>query len=353
MDVVKNFRLLDTLNLRSTDRPPIWIMRQAGRYLPEYRKIRNQAKSFMAMCKNPELACEITLLPIKRFSLDAAIIFSDILTIPEAMGQDLQFIENKGPVFSQPINNYNDLQQLSNHPLENLSYVTDAIKLVKQELNNNLPLIGFTGSPFTIASYMVEGQSSKDFSKIKRMRYRDPTLLHNLLQTLTTHIISFAKQQITAGINTFMLFDSWGGILGKEDYLEYSLFYMQQIVHELKKSFPNIPIIIFTKNGGKHLNHIAATGCNAIGIDWTIDLKDAKNTVGNKVALQGNLDPAVLYADVATIKQAATKILDQFGNQPGHIFNLGHGINPNTPIDSVYALIDAIHEHPYSSTLEV
>jgi uroporphyrinogen decarboxylase len=344
-EVIEKHRLIRALYREPIDRTPVWIMRQAGRYLPEYRAVRKKAKDFLTLCKTPELACEVTLQPIQRFPLDAAIIFSDILTIPDAYGLGLSFLEGEGPCFQRPIQTLADIKNLpSIDPETELRYVMDAIRTTKQALGNKIPLIGFAGSPWTIATYMVEGKSSKSFSEIKKLMYREPASLHQLLQHLCKSITDYLNAQIAAGADVVMLFDTWGGVLSKTDYLEFSLHYMSQIVKNLhNKSKGKIPVILFTKNNGQHLLDIALSGCDAIGLDWGADLKAARETVGHKIALQGNLDPSVLYADPKRIERETERVLMQFGLGSGHIFNLGHGIHPDINPEHVAVMIDAVH----------
>jgi uroporphyrinogen decarboxylase len=344
-------RLIRALKRLPVDRTPIWIMRQAGRYLPEYRAVRKKAGDFLTLCKTPELAAEVTLQPIKRYPLDAAIIFSDILTIPDALGLGLHFKTGEGPHFLRPIRTESAVQALPIiDPERDLSYVMEAIRLVKADLANKIPLIGFAGSPWTVATYMVEGQSSKQFAIIKKMRYQNPKLLHQLLTHLTHITIDYLKAQIAAGADVIMLFDTWGGVLGTSDYLEFSLHYMREIVAAVKKSSPNqeeIPVILFTKNGGKYLSQIADTGCHGIGLDWTADILLACEQIGDRVALQGNLDPAILYADAKTIENEVAKVLQAFGGGEGHIFNLGHGIHADIDPQKVTILCESVHSLSY------
>lgn len=345
--LLQNDRLIKALLRQPVDKTPVWIMRQAGRYLPEYREVRQQAGSFMRLCKTPELACQVTLQPLQRFDLDAAILFSDILTIPDAMGLGLHFIEGEGPRFEKTIHSRSDIQNLPiPDPETELGYVIDAVRLIKQELAGRCPLIGFAGSPWTIACYMLEGGSSQSFSKIKSLLYNDPLMLHLLLDKLTHAISDYLNAQIQAGADAIMLFDTWGGNLTTSAYNEFSLLTMQRIVQSLKKERQGqrIPVIIFTKNGNLWLEKIADSGCDAIGVDWTIDLSEARRRVGNKVALQGNLDPAVLYASPDVIREQVNFVLNQFGDGPGHVFNLGHGITPDIPPEHVKVLVDAVHE---------
>ncbi len=339
-----NNRFLKALQCEPVDRTPVWLMRQAGRYLPEYRDLRKQVPNFLDFCKTPDLACAATLQPLARFDLDAAIIFSDILTIPDAMGLDLNFVDGVGPVFNDPIRSDNDLKRLQNiDPNIELQYVMDAIKITSKELIGKQPLIGFSGSPWTLAAYMVEGSGSKTFSVIKGMLYSNPKLLHKLLDILTDNVISYLKAQIDAGAEALMVFDTWGGVLTPECYRHFSLQYMAQIVAGVKK-YSKCPIILFSKNTPHSLTHIASSGCDAISIDWTIDIGDARSQISNNIALQGNLDPCVLYADPATIKSEVQKILNKYGDRPGHIFNLGHGIYPDIDPSNVQCMIDAVRE---------
>ncbi len=336
-------RFLRALRREYVDRTPIWLMRQAGRYLPEYRRIRAQAGNFLNLVKTPELACEVTLQPLKRFPLDAAIIFSDILTIPDAMGLGLHFVENEGPRFERPLRFREDILALKLPEVETqLRYVMEAIRLTRRELADKVPLIGFSGSPWTLATYMIEGGSSKHFGLIKRWLYTDPESIHHLLRLLTQAVADYLAAQIKAGAQVVMLFDTWGGILTQRDYRDCSLDYMTQVIHRLRKQFSAVPIILFTKNGGQWLEFMAISGCDAIGLDWTTDLRAARIRVDGKVALQGNMDPALLYASPQRIQQEVREILDRFGPGPGHIFNLGHGVLPDTPPEHVAALVEAV-----------
>ena len=347
LPLLKNDRLIKTLLRQPTDTTPVWIMRQAGRYLPEYRATRKQAGSFLDLCKNQELACEVTLQPLRRFALDAAIIFSDILTIPDAMGLGLYFVEGEGPKFERPVRNAADISRLgAPDPAESLRYVTDAVSLVRQELDGKVPLIGFSGSPWTLSTYMVEGGSSKEYRYIKGMMYENPAALHQLLNTLTQAVTAYLNAQIEAGAQAVMIFDTWGGVLTPQTYHDFSLNYMQQIVAGLHRQHQGekIPVTLFTKGGAQWLEDMADTGCDALGLDWTIDIDAARARVGDRVALQGNLDPCVLYADPDSIRAKAREIITRFGNHPGHVFNLGHGIHPAINPDHLGALIDAVHE---------
>jgi uroporphyrinogen decarboxylase len=347
MPKLKNDRLLRALLRKPVDVTPVWIMRQAGRYLPEYRQVRQRAGDFMTLCKTPELACEVTLQPINRFPLDAAILFSDILTIPDAMGLGLSLVESKGPRFARTVRSRADIDRLSvPDPETQLRYVMDAIRLIVRELGGRVPLIGFAGSPWTIGTYMIEGGSSKEFNIAKGMLYDDPAALHKLLAVLAESITQYLNAQIAAGVRAVMIFDSWGGALSETAYREFSLAYMQRIVAGLhrQQESQRIPVILFSKGGGLWLDAIAASGCDAIGVDWTIDLARARQQVGDRAALQGNMDPAVLYANAAAIRREAARILAAFGHGSGHVFNLGHGIHPDIDPERVAVLVDAVHE---------
>jgi uroporphyrinogen decarboxylase len=348
MSALKNQRLIKALQRQPVDKTPVWIMRQAGRYLPEYRKIRQQAGSFMNLCRNPELACEVTLQPLRRFDLDAAIIFCDILVVAEAMGLDLEFVAGEGPKFNNPIQSEKDIAALKQpEPRQDLNYVAEAIQLTQQELQGNVPLIGFCGSPWTLACYMIEGGGSKTFSKIKGLMYRNPKALHNLLEKITQATLAYLTMQIEAGVNAVMIFDTWGGVLSPTTYEAFSLDYMNKIVNQLPLQQANgsVPTTLFTKNGGLWLDKLATANCQGIGLDWTINLTSAKKQLGNQFALQGNLDPCVLYADEAVIRSEVKRVLNEFGTGPGHVFNLGHGIYPDVDPDKVAILVDAVHEY--------
>jgi uroporphyrinogen decarboxylase len=345
----KNDRLLRAIQRQPVDATPIWIMRQAGRYLPEYRATRARAGSFMRLCKTPELAAEVTLQPIQRFPLDAAIIFSDILTIPDAMGLGLEFIEGQGPMFAQPLRTAKAIEALPVPDLANLEYVYHAIRLVQHELAGNIPLIGFCGSPWTLAAYMLEGKSQPGFPAIQHMRQTEPALLHTLLATLANAVRAHLAAQVQAGVNVVMLFDTWGGLLATPDYTEFSLRYIKQIITDLQHSlvYTNtaaVPVILFTKGGCCWLEQMVDTGCNMIGVDWEVSLQAARARVGAQVALQGNMHPAVLLSTPDVIRQQAAEVLTSFGAGPGHVFNLGHGITPEVPPEHVAVLVDAVHE---------
>jgi len=342
-----NDRLLRALRRQPVDQTPVWIMRQAGRYLPEYRATRQQAGDFLTLCKTPELACEVTLQPLRRFDLDAAIIFSDILTIPEAMGLGLSIEEGTGPVFERPLRDTAAIDALPvPDPEAETGYVMDAIRLTRRELDGRVPLIGFAGSPWTLATYMVEGRSSKEFSRIKTLMFSEPRAMHRLLQTLADAVTAYLNAQIAAGAQAVQIFDTWGGVLSPRDYRAFSLAYMQRIVEGLEREADGapVPVILFTKGGGGWLEDIAATGCDAVGLDWTLEIGAARRRVGDRVALQGNLDPNVLYAPPEHIRAAAASVLESFGSGPGHVFNLGHGIHPAVDPGRVAVLVDAVHE---------
>lgn len=344
---LRNDTLIRALLRQPTAYTPVWLMRQAGRYLPEYNETRERAGNFLALCKNPALATEVTLQPLARFSLDAAIVFSDILTIPDAMGLGLHFAEGDGPWFERPLRDEHDIRRLHvPDPGCDLRYVMDAIEQCRRALANELPLIGFSGSPFTLACYMVEGGASADFRFVKTMLYTRPELLHRLLDVNTRAVIEYLKAQIEAGAQAVMIFDSWGGILSTAAYREFSLRYIEQIISEIPRTRDDtaVPSIVFTRGGALWLKEIAATGCNAVGLDWTMGLDTARALVGDRVALQGNLDPAVLFADATVIREKTREVLSQFGRGHGHVFNLGHGISRFTSPDSVKALVEAVHE---------
>lgn len=330
-----------------TTRTPCWMMRQAGRYLPEYRAVREKAGNFMNLCKTPELATEVTLQPIDRFGFDAAILFSDILTIPDAMGLDLTFEEGRGPVFRNPLTTEEQINKLHKVNMEEeLSYVMDAVRMIVKELGNRVPLIGFSGSPWTLATYMLEGSSSKEFTKIRGLMYSNPTLLHTLLDKLSDVVIDYLNAQIVNGCAAVQIFDTWGGLLSKECYKEFSLRYTQKILQGLIKNYKNheIPSIIFTKNGGAWISEQANSGATAIGLDWMTDLSHARALIGDKVVLQGNMDPSVLLGTPEVVRSEVKKVLDKFGVGEGHIFNLGHGIFPGIDPENVKTMVDAIRE---------
>lgn len=343
---LKNDRFLRALLRQPVDMTPVWMMRQAGRYLPEYRATRQRAGDFMTLCKTPELACEVTLQPLQRYPLDAAILFSDILTIPDAMGLGLYFSEGEGPRFERPLTNPNDIATLPTpDPNEQLRYVIDAVRLIRRELAGDVPLIGFSGSPWTLATYMVEGGSTKNFSKIKQLMFDQPAACSQLLDTLVTAVSDYLNAQIEAGVQAVMVFDTWGGVLSSRDYQQFSLQPMQRIVNNIKRQHDGmpIPIILFTKGGNAWLEDIAATGCDAVGLDWTLPIGQVRNRIGDKVALQGNMDPSLLYAKPARIEAEVADILASYGSGTGHVFNLGHGIHPDIDPEHVGVFIDAVH----------
>ncbi len=347
MSELQNDRLLRALLRQPVDKTPVWMMRQAGRYLPEYRATRAKAGSFMDLCRTPELACEVTLQPLARFPLDAAILFSDILTIPDAMGLGLYFGDGEGPKFHRPIRCQSDVAALGvPDPEEDLRYVMDAVRLIRRELCHRVPLIGFSGSPWTLATYMVEGEGSKQFARVKGLLFDEPDVLHDLLAKLADAVIAYLNAQIAAGAQAVMLFDTWGGVLAPDNYQRFSLAYMQRIVDGLTREFAGhrIPVVLFTKGGGQWLEVMAGSGCDALGVDWTTDIGEARERVGQKVALQGNLDPCVLYASPEVIRNAVGKVLESYGAGSGHVFNLGHGIHPEIPPEHAAAMITAVHE---------
>ncbi|GEN26108.1 uroporphyrinogen decarboxylase [Halomonas cupida] len=344
---LKNDRFLRALARQHVDRTPVWMMRQAGRYLPEYREVRGQAGDFMSLCRDADRACEVTLQPLERYALDAAILFSDILTIPDAMGLGLYFETGEGPKFRKTVRSEADVAALHQPVAErDLDYVMRAVSTIRRELNGRVPLIGFSGSPWTLATYMVEGGSSKDFRHVKSMLYGSPDTMHQLLDILAHSVTDYLNAQIRAGAQAVQIFDTWGGTLSTPAYREFSLSYMEQIVAGLIREHEGrrVPVILFTKNGGQWLEDIAGSGPDAVGLDWTTELSDARARVGHKVALQGNLDPNVLFANPAAIRAEVGRILDSYGEGPGHVFNLGHGISQFTDPGHVDAFIDALHE---------
>ena len=348
MAVLKNDTFIRALLKQPVDRTPVWMMRQAGRYLPEYRKIREQAGSFLNLCTNPELACEVTMQPLRRFDFDAAILFSDILTIPDAMGLGLYFTEGEGPKFKHPIKTAADINKLPiPDPDIDLRYVVDAVRLIRKTLQGSVPLIGFSGSPWTLATYMVEGSSSKSFQKVKSLMYEQPKLLHVMLDKLAQSVAAYLNAQIEAGAQAVMLFDTWGGMLTSEDYIEFSLYYAKQVRALLKTDIDGqqIPTILFTKGGGLWLEAMTDSGYDALGLDWQTDIQKARARVGDQVALQGNMDPVALYAQPDIIVEKVKTILHKYGKGSGHVFNLGHGILPDINPDHVKAMVDAVHEY--------
>jgi len=347
MTALKNDIFIKTLLKQPVDRTPVWMMRQAGRYLPEYRAVRAKAGSFLDLCTNPELACEVTLQPLERFDFDAAILFSDILTIPDAMGLGLFFSEGEGPKFRNPVRTESDIRKLPiPDPGSDLSYVIDAVSLIRKNLQGKVPLIGFSGSPWTLATYMVEGRSSKSFEKVKGLMYQQPKLMHLMLDKLAQSVALYLNAQIEAGAQAVMVFDTWGGMLSTEDYLEFSLNYAKQVRSLLNtnRDGVEVPTLFFTKGGGLWLEKMAGAGYSALGLDWQTDISKARDRVGEQVALQGNMDPIALYGEPELIREKVKLILQKFGKGSGHVFNLGHGILPDVNPEHVKAMVDAVHE---------
>ena len=339
-------RFLRALRREPVDTTPVWIMRQAGRYLPEYKATRARAGSFLALAKTPELACEVTLQPLARFDLDAAILFSDILTVPDAMGLGLHFVEGEGPKFSRPVRSAADIDRLGvPDPEAELRYVTDAVRLIRRELDDRVPLIGFAGSPWTLACYMIEGEGSSNFARAKALMWNEPAALHRLLDLNARAVAAYLIAQVAAGAQALQVFDTWGGMLSPGAFREFSQRYLHQVV-SLVKADPQarlVPLILFSKGANGHLEGLADSGCDALGLDWTITLDEARRRVGARVALQGNLDPSTLYANVEAIRREVAATLASFGSGPGHVFNLGHGITPDIDPAHVAALVDAVH----------
>ena len=337
-----NDTLLRALAREPTDYTPVWLMRQAGRYLPEYNATRERAGSFLGLAKSPALATEVALQPLERFPLDAAILFSDILTVPDAMGLGLYFAEGEGPRFERPLRDEAAIARLgAPDPGTELRYVLDAVRQTRRALGGRVPLIGFSGSPYTLACYMIEGSGSDDWRRVKEMRYARPDLLHRVLEVNARAVADYLNAQLEAGAQVAMLFDTWGGGLSAADYEEFSLAYMRKVLAALRPA----PSILFTKGGGVWLESMAASGCSAVGLDWTVDPRHARQRIGARVALQGNLDPAVLTAPEASVREQARRVLDAFGPAPGHIFNLGHGISPQARPDAVAALVDEVRAY--------
>ncbi|MGO1073760.1 uroporphyrinogen decarboxylase [Lysobacter sp. CA199] len=349
--VLANDRFLRALRRQPVDRTPVWLMRQAGRYLPEYRATRAQAGSFLNLAKNPELACEVTLQPLRRFPLDAAILFSDILTVPDAMGLGLYFADGEGPKFERPIRSAADIAKLGVPDMEtDLRYVMDAVRTIRRELNGSVPLIGFSGSPWTIACYMVEGGGSDNYSKVKALALNEPAAMHQLLSVVTDAVIAYLKAQHAAGAQALQVFDTWGGVLSPSMYREFSLRYLQRIAAELPRGDGDdrAPLILFGKGNDPYLDALAASGAEAVGVDWTIGLGDAARRIGGRVGLQGNLDPVTLYASPEAIRNEVRIALDDYrqgngGSREGHVFNLGHGMSPDMSPEHVAVLVDAVH----------
>lgn len=349
---LKNDVFLRALMREPVPYTPLWLMRQAGRYLPEYNETRARAGSFLGLAQNPEYACEVTLQPLERFDLDASILFSDILTIPHAMGLGLDFVSGEGPKFAHPVRTEEDVAKLAVPDMSELQYVFDAVSLIRKELDGKVPLIGFAGSPWTIGCYMVEGQGSSDYRLIKTMLYSRPDLLHRMLNINAQATSRYLNAQIQAGAQAVMIFDSWGGVLSHSLFQEFSLAYTKQVVQGLtaEREGRQVPVIVFTKGGGLWLEDIAACGCNAVGLDWTVSLSQARRRTQDKVALQGNIDPMALFGGDEAIRAEARRVIDDFGlvGQGGHVFNLGHGISQFTPPEAVASLVDEVHEYSRS-----
>lgn len=346
---LRNDTFLRALQRQSVAYTPVWLMRQAGRYLAEYNETRRRAGSFLGLAKNPDFACEVTLQPIDRYPLDAAILFSDILMIPDAMGLGLSFVAGEGPQFERPVRHVDDVARLAVPDMNDLRYVFDAVTLIRRELDGRVPLIGFAGSPWTIACYMIEGRGSKDYRHIKSMMYAEPALLHRVLDIATQATIDYLNAQIQAGAQAVMVFDSWGGVLADGYYQQFSLPYLQRIVQHLHKTHEgaHIPAIVFTKGGGLWIEEIAAIGCDAVGLDWTMNLRKARQLTQDKVALQGNIDPMALFGSAESLRAEVRRVIDDFGHvgQGGHVFNLGHGISQFTPPEQVQVLVDEVHQY--------
>ena len=341
-----NDRFLRALKRQPVDVTPVWMMRQAGRYLPEYRATRARAKDFMGLVRNPELACEVTLQPLARFPLDAAILFSDILTIPDAMGLGLHFVEGEGPRFRKPVRTAAEIARLGvPDPEAELRYVMDAVRTIRRALNGSVPLLGFSGSPWTLATYMVEGRGGHDFQFVKQLAYDAPELMDQLLGTLTQAVTQYLLAQAAAGAQALMVFDTWGGVLAPEAFARCSANPMRAIVTALKQRVPDVPVILFTKGGAGPLEALADSGCDALGVDWTVELSEARRRTAGRVALQGNLDPCILFARPERIENEVVRVLQSYGPGPGHVFNLGHGILPETAPEHAGAMIDAVHRH--------
>jgi uroporphyrinogen decarboxylase len=346
---LKNDRFLRALRREPVDCTPVWLMRQAGRYLPEYRATRKTAGSFLAMAKNPDLACEVTLQPLRRFPLDAAILFSDILTVPDAMGLGLYFVDGEGPKFERPVHSVADINKLAVPDMEtDLRYVMDAVRVIRRELDGSVPLIGFSGSPWTLACYMVEGGGSSNFSKIKALALNEPAAMHQLLNVVTDAVIAYLSAQHAAGAQALQVFDTWGGTLSPAMYREFSLPYLTRIARELKRD--TTPLILFGKGNAIHLEALADSGAEGVGVDWTVTLEDAARRTQGKVALQGNLDPAMLYGSPEAVRAQVRTVLDSYrdgnaGSREGHVFNLGHGMSPDMNPEHVAALVDEVHRY--------
>ena len=347
MTTLQNDTFLRALAKQPVSHTPVWLMRQAGRYLPEYRAVRARAGGFLDLCKNTELATEVTLQPIDRFGLDAAILFSDILTVPDAMGLGLYFAEGEGPKFTRPLQSEADIAALQVPDMAKLRYVFDAVSSIRRALNGRVPLIGFAGSPFTLVCYMVEGSGSKEFRQIKTLLYRRPELLHRILNITAQAVTAYLNEQIAAGAQAVQIFDTWGGLLSDAAFPEFSLAYMRQIIGGLTREHEGrrVPVILFTKGGGQWLELMAESGADALGLDWTVNLGQARQRVGSQVALQGNFDPAALFGTPESVRAEVRRILHSYGEGSGHVFNLGHGISQHTDLENVQALVDAVREY--------
>ena len=347
MTTLQNDTFLRALAKQPVSHTPVWLMRQAGRYLPEYRAVRARAGGFLDLCKNTELATEVTLQPIDRFGLDAAILFSDILTVPDAMGLGLYFAEGEGPKFARPLQSEADIAALQVPDMAKLRYVFDAVSSIRRALNGRVPLIGFAGSPFTLACYMVEGGGGKEFRQIKTLLYRRPELLHRILNITAQAVTAYLNEQIAAGAQAVQIFDTWGGLLSDAAFPEFSLAYMRQIIGGLTREHESrrVPVILFTKGGGQWLELMAESGADALGLDWTVNLGRARQRVGSQVALQGNFDPAALFGTPESVRAEVRRILHSYGEGSGHVFNLGHGISQHTDPENVQALVDAVREY--------
>ncbi len=346
MTPVSNSLFMRALRREPVERTPIWMMRQAGRYLPEYLATRKRAGSFLDLAGTPELACEVTLQPIERYGFDAAILFSDILILPHVMGLGLGFKPGEGPRFERPVEGAADIDSLPMpDPEDDTGYVMEAVRLIRQSLAQDTPLIGFAGSPWTVATYMIEGRSSKDFARARRLLMAEPDAAERLMNHLADATADYLAAQVAAGADALMMFDSWGGILSPRLYEKFSLASQQRIIDKLKTSCPDTPIILFGKGCGQHLEKLADTGCAGLGVDWTLDLAEARVRVGDQVALQGNLDPAVLLTNPTVVASETRRVLDSYGSGPGHIFNLGHGITPEVPPEHVAVLVETVREH--------
>jgi uroporphyrinogen decarboxylase len=346
MNKPRNDTLLRALRREPTPYTPIWLMRQAGRYLPEYNATRARAGSFIRLCQDPDLATEVTLQPLTRFPLDAAILFSDILTVPDAMGLGLSFSEGEGPRFERPLADESAITKLSPPDFTRLGYVFDAVSAIKRALHDSVPLIGFAGSPFTLACYMIEGAASTEFGRTRRLLYLRPDLMHHVLGINAAATAIYLVEQVRSGADALMIFDTWGGLLTTRTYVDFSLAYIERVIAEVRRGCEHsVPVIVFTKGGGQWLERIAACGCDAIGLDWSTDLGEARSCVGRRVALQGNLDPQALLASPRVVEREAQTVLRAAGPEPGHVFNLGHGILPATPPENVAALVGYVRAH--------